>query len=94
MTNKEYRMAEGVSRSELNTILQKTPMHFLYESTHPKEDTPALAFGRATHKAVLEPETFSEEFVEGIKVDRRTKEGREKWDAFLETAGEDRKSVV
>ena len=84
MTNKEYRAAEGISRSELFTIINKTPMHFLYESTHPKEDTPALAFGRATHKAVLEPETFHEEFVVAPKVDKRTKEGKETWNKFVE----------
>lgn len=87
LTNAEYRAMEGVSRSELNTILQKTPMHFLYESTHPKEDTPSLLFGRAVHKAILEPETFSEEFIEGIKVDRRTKEGKEKYEKFLASVG-------
>ena len=86
ISNKEYRSREGVSRSELNTILQKTPMHFLYESMNPKEDTPSLAFGRAVHKAILEPETFFDEFVEGIKVDRRTKEGRMVWEQFLESA--------
>lgn len=84
MTNKEYRQTEGISRSELFTILSKTPMHFLYEQTHPKEDTPALAFGRATHKAILEPETFSDEFVVAPKVDRRTKDGKETWNKFVE----------
>ena len=88
MNNTEYDRAEGVRRSELFTIINKTPMHFLYENTHPKEDTPSLAFGRATHKAILEPETFSDEFVEGIKVDRRTKEGKEKYEAFLATVGD------
>ena len=84
MTNKEYRQTEGISRSELFTILSKTPMHFLYEQTHPKEDTPALAFGRATHKAILEPETFSDEFAVAPKVDRRTKDGKETWNKFVE----------
>jgi hypothetical protein len=84
MTNKEYRQTEGISRSELFTILSTTPMHFLYEQTHPKEDTPALAFGRATHKAILEPETFSDEFVVAPKVVRRTKDGKETWNKFVE----------
>ena len=88
ISNKEYRAMEGVSRSELNTILQKTPMHFLYERMHPKEDTPSLAFGRAVHKAILEPDTFFDEFTEGIAVDRRTKEGRQKWEDFLAAVGD------
>ena len=88
ITNAEYRKMEGVSRSELNVILQKTPMHFLYEQTHPKEDTPSLLFGRATHKMILEPETFSDEFVEGIKVDRRTKDGKAAWEEFCASVGD------
>ena len=84
MTNKEYRQAEGISRSELNTILQKTPMHFLYEQTHPKEDTPSLLLGRAVHKGILEPETFFEEFAVAPKCDRRTKEGKEIYQKFIE----------
>lgn len=88
ISNKEYRSREGVSRSELNTILQKSPMHFLYERTHPKEDTPSLMFGRAVHKMILEPDTFSDEFVVGITVDRRTKEGKQKWEDFLATVGD------
>ena len=88
ITNAEYRKMEGVSRSELNTILQKTPKHFLFEQTHPKEDTSALLFGRATHKMILEPETFSDEFVEGISVDRRTKEGKAAWADFVSRVGD------
>lgn len=85
MTNKEYRKAEGISRSELFTIINKTPMHFLYEQNHPKEDTPSLAFGRAVHKAILEPETFSDEFAVAPKCDRRTKEGKETYQKFIES---------
>ena len=87
ISNKEYRSMEGVSRSELNVILQKTPMHFLYEQMNPKEDTPSLAFGRAVHKAILEPDTFWDEFALGIVVDRRTKEGKQRYEDFLATVG-------
>ena len=88
ITSQEYSQAEGIRRSDLYTIISKTPMHFLYESTHPKEDTPALLFGRATHKMILEPETFFDEFVEGIRVDRRTKEGKAAWTDFVASAGD------
>jgi len=92
MNNSEYDKAEGIRRSELFTIINKTPMHFLYESMNSKEDTPALAFGRAVHKAILEPESFFDEFVEGIIVDRRTKEGRQRYEEFVGSVGD--KEVV
>jgi len=49
-----------------------------------KKDTPDMAFGRAFHTLVLEPHLFSEQYAiipEGI--DRRTKEGKEKYSEFL-----------
>lgn len=85
ISNAEYRKRDGISRSELNVILQKTPMHFLYEQITPKEDTPSLLFGRAVHKAILEPESFFDEFVVGITVDKRTKEGKEEWQNFVDS---------
>ncbi len=86
ISNAEYRKREGVSRSELNVLLTKTPMHFLYEQMTPKEDTPSLLFGRAVHKAILEPETFFDEFVIAPVCDRRTKEGRAEYEKFINSA--------
>lgn len=83
MTNKEYREHTGVSRSQLQTLLTKTPLHFKYELENPKEDTPALSFGRAAHKMVLEPSSFDEEFAVAPVCDRRTKEGKEVYAQFL-----------
>lgn len=93
MTNEEYRSAEGVSRSQLSILLSQTPLHFKYaEENKGKEDTPALAFGRAAHKYILEKESFFEEFAVAPQCDRRTKEGKEIYANFLiESEG---KSVI
>ncbi len=89
MTNKEYRAADAISRSELIRIA-KSPLHFKYAKEHPQEDTPSLLFGRALHKYVLEPDTFEDEFAVCPLLDRRTKQGREDYAAFLElSAGKD-----
>lgn len=82
MTNKEYHNAEGISRSELFKI-KKSPMHFKYEMENPPEPTPALIFGQAVHKYVLEPEDFENEFVVAPDVDRRTKAGKEAYAEFV-----------
>ncbi len=84
MTNKEYREHEGVSRSELNILLQKTPLHLKYAQEHKEEDSLALLEGRAAHKMVLEPESFYKEFAVAPKCDRRTAEGKATYAAFLE----------
>lgn len=79
MTNKEYRQHEGLSRSELFTLIDKTPLHFQYEQLNKKEDTPSLAFGRAAHKYILERSDFLKEFAVAPAVDKRTKEGKAAW---------------
>lgn len=86
MTNKEYRQAEGISRSELYTILTKTPFHFKYQQEHPKEDTTSLSFGRAAHKYILEKDEFFNEFAVAPVVDRRTTAGKEAYANFVESA--------
>lgn len=87
MTNEEYRKAEGVARSDLFVLFNQTPLHMEYRLTHPnEEDSPALLEGRAAHKLILEPETYNDEFCTAPVCDRRTKEGKEIYNRFLEEA--------
>lgn len=80
MSQKEYRAAEGISRSELFHI-EKSPMHFKYALEHPT-DSPSLAFGRALHKMILEPEDFGNDYFVVGEINRRTKAGREEYEAL------------
>lgn len=87
--NAEYRAREGVSSSELKKIM-KSPAHYKYWKDNPQEDTPALLYGRAAHKYVLETYDFYNEFAVAPNVDRRTKEGKEEWAKFIaESEGKD-----
>lgn len=81
--NKEYRERNGVSSTDLKHMV-KSPAHFRYWKDHPQEDTPALLFGRAAHKYMLEKDDFFAEFVIAPNIDRRTKAGKEEYAAFLE----------
>lgn len=78
-----YDQIPAVRRSDL-WELRKSPAHYIYKVTHPQEPTPALRFGTAAHKHILEPDSFWEEYAEAPTVDRRTKAGKEAWAAFLE----------
>jgi len=80
MSQKEYRAAEGISRSELFHI-EKSPMHFKYALEHPT-DSPSLAFGRALHKMILEPEDFDNDYFVVGEINRRTKAGREEYETL------------
>lgn len=85
MTEAEYRASEGISRSELWRI-RESPEKFRWYCEHPEEPTPALIFGAAVHKLLLEPENFGAEFAVAPVCDRRTKDGKEAYNAFLTAA--------
>ncbi|MBR2591626.1 MAG: PD-(D/E)XK nuclease-like domain-containing protein [Oscillospiraceae bacterium] len=87
MTNKEYRAVEAVSRSDL-WYLSKTPLHYKAHMDAPEdESTPALIFGSAQHKMVLEPDEFDKEYaVLPSGIDRRTKDGKAAYMTFMEKA--------
>ena len=81
MTEREYNEAEGIRRSDL-WKMEDSPEKFKYFLDHPVEQTPAMAFGSACHKYVLENDAFLEEFAVAPNVDRRTKAGKEEWEQF------------
>lgn len=87
MTEREYNQAEGVRRSEL-WRMHESPEKYEYFRTHPEPPTPALVFGQVVHKLLLEPKTFNDEFAIAPDMDRRTKAGREAWEAFVANAGD------
>lgn len=81
-----YHSGPGVSSSELKKVL-KSPQHALV----PVEDTPALAFGRAFHMAILEPDLFATSYIKGPDygdVSGSTKEGRAIKKAWQEEHGD------
>ena len=85
MTNREYHADPAISKSDLDQI-HRSPMHWQYRKAHPPEQTPALLVGSAVHKMILEPSGFADEFVVAPETDRRTKAGREAYQAFQESA--------
>ncbi len=87
MTETEYRHQEGISRTEL-WRMRESPEKFKYYQEHPEPATPALIFGAAVHKLLLEPFSFEEEFAVAPTVDRRTKDGKAAYNAFCESLGD------
>jgi hypothetical protein len=92
ITNEEYHSLPSISATGLKTFL-KSPAHYKAAKEN-NEDTPAFRVGRMIHSGVLEPETFYDNY--GLiepdtflhlfpvcDVDRRTKEGREKWNSIV-----------
>jgi len=78
-----YDSIPAVRRSALWEI-RKSPAHYKYAVENPKEPTPALTFGIAAHKYILEPEDFWNCYVIAPDVDRRTKAGKAEWAEFVD----------
>lgn len=85
--NNKYDFIPAVRRSDL-WELRKSPAHYKYRIDHPQEDTPALLFGRAAHKYILEPDDFWNAYSLAPDVDRRTKAGKAEYALFVETLGD------
>lgn len=83
MTENEYNLAEGIRRSDL-WKMEESPEKFKYFLDHPTEQTPAMAFGSACHKMILETADFGSEYAVAPIVDKRTKEGKLMWETFLQ----------
>jgi hypothetical protein len=77
MTFEEYLAIDAVNWSTLKEA-RKSPKHYLFIVSNPREDTARLALGRATHTAVLEPDRFILDFA----VFRGPRRAGKDWDAF------------
>ena len=85
MTEREYNNAEGIRRSDL-WLMNDSPEKFKYHMDNPEDEdekTPALIFGSAAHKWILEPTDWESEYVIAPAINRLTKAGKEEWAQFL-----------
>lgn len=81
VTGSEYFSHQSMGFHDLKA-LSKSYQHFL-ASRETSEQKSYQAFGTAAHLAVLEPELFKTEVAVAPAVDRRTKAGRDEYEAFM-----------
>src|SRR6267154_5068390 len=83
----EYHTSEGISRSGI-MLFKKSPMHYWNKYKNPNrsfedDTTPQQLLGKAAHCILLEPQEFENRYFSITeKLDRRTKAGKEKWEAL------------
>lgn len=91
----DYHLSPGVSRSKLWTFKESPARYqfeYLSDAKPEKKSSPAMLLGSAVHTLTLEPQIFDETFAVAPEVDKRTKLGKEVWEAFCLTA--ENKSVL
>ena len=93
MSFHNYDTAPGVRRSDLWQI-NKSPKHFAWHMEHGKEASKALQFGIAAPQYILEPDHFKDRIAIAPEVSRRTREGKEVWQAFIDECESGNKTPI
>jgi exodeoxyribonuclease VIII len=85
-TNDEYHDGPGISKSHLDAIASKSPMHYWHKyinpDREPRETTAAMNMGTAVHTAILEPDLLGSTIVQAPEVNKRTNAGKAEFEAF------------
>lgn len=86
-TNDGYHRGPGISKSHLDAIAGRSPLHYWNKYINPDriraEPTAAMIMGSAVHSAVLEPDLFPSEYVAApTDINRRTNAGKAEFAAF------------
>lgn len=84
VTDTEYHTHPYVGSHKFMQLLKS----YKHMQTYAPKETPAMRFGRLVHKAVLEPEDFLLHMKIIPECDKRTKAGKELYEAFLATTVE------
>ena len=77
-----YIDTEYVTNSMLNKLTSNSPEYFKYSLENPQPPSSAMKFGTALHMQVLQPEEYNKHYVVMPKFDKRTKKGKEDFEAF------------
>lgn len=90
MTHEEFLQMIGgtaprLSYSSIKNLL-RSPRKFAEYYTKPKQPTEAMVLGSALHCAILRPQDFQKEYAVAPELDRRTKAGKEAFEAFTQAA--------
>lgn len=71
ISNAEYHGGEGVSKSMLDVLAERSPLHLHYLRTAANDNarvpTPAQAIGTAFHALILEPAEFLKDYCLGLR---------------------------
>lgn len=77
-----------LSKSRLD-LINKAPSLYkrkYIDGVTEQVETPALTLGKAVHCRILEPKEFGRRYTIAPSIDRRTKEGKQLWENFMQDA--------
>jgi hypothetical protein len=78
----ELLQQRPLSFSSLKEFM-RSPQHYVKYLDSDRKQTEAMLFGAICHKLILEPQDFNNEYIIEPELDKRTKQGKEDYAAFI-----------
>lgn len=85
--NKEYLQGRPLSFSSLKEFT-KSPQHYIQYLNKEKKQTESMLFGGLVHNLILQPQTFDEKYIIEPEFNKRTNQGKEDYQKFLDSIAE------
>jgi exodeoxyribonuclease VIII len=90
---KEYLQERPLSFSSLKQFI-KSPQHYIQYLTQDKKPTESMIIGSLIHNMLLEPDGFDSKFIIEPDINKRTNQGKEDYQKFLESVADKKLQVV
>jgi exodeoxyribonuclease VIII len=87
LPNAGYHANPAISKSGLD-LIARAPALYKYRRDNPTPRTDAMRWGSLVHTAILEPEKLADSVAIMPAIDRRTKQGKEDYAAFVMSVGD------
>ncbi|TDB42645.1 PD-(D/E)XK nuclease-like domain-containing protein [Photorhabdus luminescens] len=95
ISNEDYHLGPGVSKSQLDAIaINPAFLQWMKKAPMDEEKIKALDMGTALHCLLLEPDQFSNRFIEAPEFNRRTNQGKADEKEFLSQCSNTGKIVM
>jgi len=90
---KEFLMQRPLSFSSIKQFI-KSPQHYIQYLKQDKKPTESMLLGSLIHNMLLEPDGFDTKFIIEPDINKRTNQGKEDYQKFLDSVSEKNLQVV
>ena len=90
---RDYLKERPLSFSSIKQFV-KSPKHYIQYITQPREQTESMLLGSVVHNLILQPDTFESKYIVEPDFNKRTNQGKEDYQKFLDTISERKLQAV
>ncbi len=84
---RETLLERPLSFSSIKQFI-RSPQHYIQYLTQERKQTDAMLLGSVVHNLILQPEKFNDNFAVEPEFNKRTNQGKEDYQKFLDTMTE------